>query len=170
MLMYICGWQAAAVMSSKILFSNIVNLSGNHHATRDAVGLLSIDPGLFSGCFLLTRGFFSVLRSRNFFVFNNIVDFPRLGATKGKTPTTCRRVTFFLLTQWFFLVLWQKEWYYIVSRGVPCLWQRHGTQWWATNFVACNLFLSLSIFPTTMQLGQNSWVASGVGLQYGYFL
>jgi len=147
-------------------FSNIVNLSCNHHATRDA-----IDPGLF----------FQFCDPGFFFVFNNIVDFPRLGATKGKTPTTRHRVTFFLLTRWLSIDLvaffqfcdkrkGMKGMVLYLSRGVPCLWQRHGTQWWATNFVACNLFLSLSIFPTTMQLGQNSWVASGVGLQYGYFL
>jgi len=50
------------MLTSKILFAykfffNIVNLSCNHHATRDA-----IDPGLFFS-------FFSVLRSRNFFCF-----------------------------------------------------------------------------------------------------
>jgi len=159
------------MLTSKILFackffSNIVNLSCNHHATRDA-----IDPGLF----------FQFCDPGFFFVFNNIVDFPRSVQQKERPqPPAVGLLSFywpggFLLTWWLFFQFCDKRkgmkgMVLYLSRGVPCLWQRHGTQWWATNFVACNLFLSLLIFPTTMQLGQNSRVASGVGLQYGYFL
>jgi len=127
MLTYICGWHPGCCSDEQQnlvcvqIFSNIVNLSGNHHATRDAVGLLSVDLGLFfQVAFYWPGAFFQFCDPGTFFVFNNIVDFPRLGATKGKTPTTRHRVTFFLLTRWLFSVLQQKERYGIISYPEVC--------------------------------------------------